>query len=217
MVSPLAFQDYKNPSLFPLQSGFRECWLNLICCFLSLVMANSASSVDLPDASIVLRSISRHFIVALQCSDVVYRHRLLMSPCDSSVPASHFYRFFLLSPHFFPFKNKGFERSRQIPPPHPRVTSIPFPRGVPLLAVRGCTLPWRPQISLPAGCSGGGPVPGHQRQVSCPPRGPRPSSGVRCSPHTPPRSKGGSEQPSPRRGAGTAAAREPPLPGQPGR
>lgn len=113
-------------------------------------MANSASSVDLPNANIALRSISRHFIVALQCFDVVYRHRLLMSPCDSSVSASHFCLFFLLPPHFFPFKNKGFEQSRQIPPPQPRVTPAPFPTGGTFLAVRGCPLPWRPQIYFPA-------------------------------------------------------------------
>lgn len=177
-------------------------------------MANSASSVDLPNANIALRSISRHFIVALQCFDVVYRHRLLMSPCDSSVSASHFCRFFLLPTHFFPFKNKGFEPSRQIPPPHPRVTSVPFPRGGSLLAVRGRLLPWRSQVSLPAGCSGGGRVPGRQPAGLLFPRGTPPSRWrVLLSPHPSPQR----EQPRGCRGAGTAAApghasprREPP-------
>lgn len=88
--------------------------------------------------------IKKYFKAFYCCSaafDVVYRHRLLMSPCDSSVSASRFCRFFLLPPHFFPFKNKGFERSRQIPPLRPRVTSVPFPRGGSLLAVRDCPLP----------------------------------------------------------------------------
>lgn len=102
-------------------------------------MAKPASFVDLPNANIALRSISRHFIVALQSFDVVYRHQLLMSPCDSSVSASRFCRY-TPTPYFIPPLpapllplNKhtvlyGPDRSPQPPSPlHPLVSAVAPP------------------------------------------------------------------------------------------
>lgn len=133
----------------------------------------------------------------------------------------------LSSLHFSSFKNTFFRRPRHIPPPHPWVTAVPFPRGDPPPAAPGCPLPWRSQISPPAA-----PAPrlrweataclAVSRQVSfCPLRSPRLPAGVCSSPRTsaPPcpgcgtRRWGGGERPAQRRGAGGCGNAGPSAPG----